>query len=72
MIVQNLKLNFTIFQPRRLVQYLLKSHFPINLGRIAKETLVHIAKYAKYADDWLSTVGGSLDILESKVCRTMA
>ncbi|MGH9911472.1 MAG: hypothetical protein ACRD4J_03710 [Nitrososphaeraceae archaeon] len=49
-----------------------KPHFPIYLGRIAKETLVHIAKYAKYADDWLSTVGGSLDILESKVCRTMA
>jgi hypothetical protein len=34
--------------------------------------LVHIAKYAKYADGWLATVGGSLDILEDKICRTMA
>jgi alkanesulfonate monooxygenase SsuD/methylene tetrahydromethanopterin reductase-like flavin-dependent oxidoreductase (luciferase family) len=46
-----------------------KQHFPVYLGGIVKETLVHIAKYA---DGWLAPVGGSLDILESKICRTMA
>lgn len=46
-----------------------KPHFPIYLGGIVKEILAHIAKYA---NGWLAPVGGSLDILEGKICRTMA